>query len=92
MAYCDVIEMPGGGKAFIRMSGRAPELCPFCSKRRHTALCDFPVGGGKTCDLPICDQCRTHIGKDTDYCPRHKDAPGAQANLFSGPQSFLEVK
>lgn len=35
-------------------------------------LCDYPVGDGKTCDLPICAQCRTHVGK-YDFCPIHVD-------------------
>ena len=36
-------------------------------------LCDYPVGEGKTCSLPICNQCRTHIGK-YDFCPVHGEA------------------
>lgn len=92
MAYCEIIDMPDGGRVFLRMTGRRPEVCPFCIKRTHTALCDFPTGNGKTCDAPICDECRTHVGKDTDYCPRHRDAVDTQKSLFSGPQSYIEVR
>ncbi len=50
--------------------------------RAAVALCDATVGtdfNGKpaTCDAPMCEQHRTHVGGDVDYCPRHLHlAPG----------------
>lgn len=34
-------------------------------------LCDYPVGDGKTCDLPLCDACRKNIGEERDLCAIH---------------------
>lgn len=65
---------------------------PVC-RCGHSAdfLCDQPVGGGKTCDLPLCWCCRTVIGEDYDLCPVHAAtwsarAPAVQQELFKGPR------
>lgn len=34
-------------------------------------LCDWPMGRGKTCDLPLCADHARHIGEDRDLCPMH---------------------
>jgi hypothetical protein len=34
-------------------------------------LCDYPVGKGQTCDLPLCSGCRRNIAHDTDFCEIH---------------------
>lgn len=34
-------------------------------------LCDYPVGRGKTCDLPLCYCCREHVGEELDLCLIH---------------------
>ena len=34
-------------------------------------LCDYPIGGGKTCDLNLCDRCKRSIGEDRDLCLVH---------------------
>lgn len=34
-------------------------------------LCDFPVGSGKTCDRPLCDDHRHGVAPDLDYCNAH---------------------
>jgi hypothetical protein len=36
-------------------------------------LCDFPIGGGKTCDLPLCSDHRANIGPERDLCPIHAE-------------------
>jgi len=43
------------------------EEVPVC-RCGHMAdiLCDWPVGRGKTCDLPLCPDCAHHIGDDRD--------------------------
>ena len=86
---CVVVDT-GMGRAIVTMSVRKKDLCA-CGRLR-TALCDFAMGGGKTCDRPICDVCRTHVGKNVDYCPEHRQQAGTQAGLFSGPQNPIEVK
>jgi hypothetical protein len=37
-------------------------------------LCDYPIGGGKTCDLPICDShsYQPDHEKDRHFCPVHQ--------------------
>lgn len=34
-------------------------------------LCDFPVGEGKTCDRPICEEHAAEIGPEVHYCQVH---------------------
>lgn len=34
-------------------------------------LCDYPVGEGKTCDRPLCDEHSSQIGNDIHYCRDH---------------------
>lgn len=37
-------------------------------------LCDFPMGGGKTCDAPLCDKHAIGQGaewEDLHFCPQH---------------------
>jgi len=57
------------GWGFIR--GRLGDPCSCgCIA---VALCDYPVGGGKTCDRKLCNDtpCGHHVGPDTDYCQDH---------------------
>jgi len=37
------------------------------------ALCDFPVGRGKTCDRSICTTCSPDVQPDINYCRGHRD-------------------
>lgn len=34
-------------------------------------LCDFPVGEGKTCDMPLCERHATGIAPNIHYCQGH---------------------
>lgn len=36
------------------------------------ALCDFPVGRGKTCDRAICTACSPDIQPNLNYCAPHR--------------------
>ena len=74
---CEVIDIPGGGRAIIRRS-RRPN-CQFCKQREYTKLCDYrlsvgSVGHSRTCDAKMCDRCATNVGRDLDYCPNHKES------------------
>jgi hypothetical protein len=47
--------------------------CHYCG-RPQQKLCDYPLSGekaGKTCDIPMCERCATHVPPDTDYCRVH---------------------
>jgi hypothetical protein len=48
--------------------------------------CDWPAGGGSTCDLSICGLHRTPVGPNKDYCPMHAADAAHQAGpgLFTG--------
>lgn len=71
MSYCEVISLPGGGTAIVRLTGKAPALCEVCKRHRHTKLCDALVGR-KTCDKKMCDACTVTSGQH-DFCPDHKE-------------------
>lgn len=64
----DEIIDEGGNTQFYCGSG-VVEVC----KCGHMAdfLCDYPSGRGKTCDLPLCQDCRFNIGEERDLCEIH---------------------
>lgn len=48
-------------------------------------LCDFPAGGGGTCDRALCEAHAHQVGKNRHYCPEHQrdtDQPGLFTGLF----------
>ncbi len=47
-----------------------PKVCDLCGVLAD-ALCDWPMGNGKTCDAPLCAKHRVRQGENVDYCPRH---------------------
>jgi hypothetical protein len=67
----------------MKIAGKAPAPCvarttpdnPLVPSQRcfaiSTALCDWPLSDGKTCDAPLCPEHATEVGKDRHYCPRH---------------------
>jgi hypothetical protein len=74
---CVVVKMPGfDGYAIVKMA-RSRKRCGWCD-RAHIALCDHDMGGGKTCDMPLCDRHAEHHAGDIDYCPLHAGAPHGQ--------------
>lgn len=50
-------------------------LGPHCNEAGCTApgdnLCDWPMGRGKTCDLPLCDEHAREVGIDRHFCAVH---------------------
>ena len=66
-----VIDLGNGSRAFICIRGRQRNKpCSVCS-RPGDKLCDFPLGGGKTCDKSLCNRCAVHTHPNTDVCPSH---------------------
>ena len=62
-----------GQKQNMFVCGECVVACAFCG-RVADFRCDYPIGEGRTCDLPICREHKTHrpdIGVDIDYCPHH---------------------
>lgn len=71
--------------AHVKMAAPRRRKCAFCDCPDAKALCDYPMGNGKTCDKPCCSNCRQHIGPDRDYCKDHwtYEARKAQGELFA---------
>lgn len=42
----------------------------FCSDM-SLFLCDWPAGGGRTCDKALCEAHAHHVGPNKRYCPEH---------------------
>lgn len=42
-----------------------------CGAAGCDALCDYPVGKGKTCDLPLCASHAYEVAPNVHYCPGH---------------------
>lgn len=57
-----------GNTGFVCGSGIATCRCGYVADY----LCDGPAGNGKTCDLPICERCRLHVGDELDLCSLHQ--------------------
>lgn len=73
---CNVVTLPDGTRAIVKMAKRRLPLCGFCRQRPADKLCDFKVpvgdvGHTRTCDTPMCYRCATPVGRDLDYCPSH---------------------
>lgn len=58
---CGALALPGDNIANNRI------LCGRMGGR----LCDAPMPGGKTCDLPICNEHAFSGGENVDFCPYH---------------------
>jgi len=58
----------GGGDTFIH--GDLGKHCADCS-RAADQLCDYPIGGGKTCDRSLCEHHGHVVGDDMHYCDTH---------------------
>jgi hypothetical protein len=78
---CEIVTLPGGGRAIVRYSGRRLPRCemPGC-RRPAERQCDYPIAAGKTCDRYLCRDHAVRQGRNRDFCPDH---PG-QGDLFAG--------
>jgi len=61
---------------------RESKPCACCGKPA-VSLCDYPLNRVQTCDMPLCRDCRAHVGMDTDLCPKH-NTPEAIDLIFNG--------
>ncbi len=70
---CNVVRF--GDTTAIVCSRTTRKSCKYCGKAANK-LCDYPLRGakaGKTCDVPMCPTCATHVPPDTDYCRAHAE-------------------
>jgi hypothetical protein len=65
---CYTKKSSDGGKMFI--CGKLGPHCADCAGFGDY-LCDYPVGDGKTCDRPMCDDHATEIAPEVHYCAGH---------------------
>jgi hypothetical protein len=61
------------------------ECCSESGCRRvSTALCDYPMDGGKTCDARLCETHRVRQpGHNRDFCPKHAEANQTRVGIAS---------
>ena len=71
--HCTHVKLPGGVNAIVCGSKPHPKYCTACDKRAPF-LCDWKIGGGKTCDLPICAIHAEQVAEDKHLCPKHSKA------------------
>jgi hypothetical protein len=69
---CEVKKL---GDSFAIACSRGPKAqpCKYCG-RASLKLCDHKLMGvkaGKTCDIPMCERCSTHVEPDLDFCRVH---------------------
>lgn len=58
------------GMSHMHIKGDLGPHCTECSAPGDN-LCDYPVGEGKTCDRPLCDEHCTEVAPDVHYCRGH---------------------
>lgn len=67
---CYVTHLKGGGTVFM-----CGDLGPHCAAEKcadsSDYLCDYPVGEGRTCDLPLCESHAYEVAPNIHYCPGH---------------------
>lgn len=62
---CDVIDIPGGGRAIVCSRGRRAKRKPCATCKE---LCDL-LCDGHGCDKPLCPSCAVSPSRDIDFCP-----------------------
>jgi hypothetical protein len=68
--WCRIVRGEDGVPGFMCGRGAPPAVCR-CGRVDPDYLCDYPMGGGATCDAPLCERCRAHVGDELDLCREH---------------------
>lgn len=66
---CEKYHTGGGGTVIICGRGKRKPVCR-CGYTA-TRLCDWKLGGGRTCDKPMCPKCTHEPAPGKDLCPKH---------------------
>lgn len=69
---CHVMKLPGGGVAIIKCAKTRAKRCA-CGAA-SSLLCDWKMGGERTCDRPMCPACAHEVGPDKHLCGAHHAA------------------
>jgi hypothetical protein len=68
---CIEQRIPGGVAIYCTRGRGGRRAACYACKAPHTALCDWPMPKGGTCDQRLCERHRARQGGDVDYCPAH---------------------
>jgi hypothetical protein len=72
---CEHVNLGGGVHALIRRPAERARKCSVCKvSTKEPRLCDFPIGGGKSCDKVLCRACARPA-------PTSKSAPDVYETL-----------
>jgi hypothetical protein len=65
--FTNPVRIDQGGVTFF--CSTSIEMCydEECGENA-VAVCDFPLAGGGTCDLPMCSRHGKRVGRDRDHC------------------------
>jgi hypothetical protein len=71
---CEYLKLDGGQTVIICGLRRSkPKRCSHAGcEATGTKLCDWPIGGGRTCSKPLCDRHAVRAGRDVDHCLHHE--------------------
>lgn len=70
---CEPVKLQGGGRAIVCSRGQRRKRC-FACDLLESYQCDWKMGGGKTCDRPLCPDHAKQVGPDKHLCPEHIEA------------------
>lgn len=68
---CRVVDLSNGATAIVCTRGKRETCWNRGCDRNSEALCDCPVGDGRTCDRRLCYKHRHRMGAGVDYCSEH---------------------
>ena len=90
-------ELPDGTKITVCGENANFEICAECGQIADI-LCDFPIGGEKTCDRKLCEKCAVEIAPNLHYCKPHFEMwkkfeeSGGVKNVLENVIPFKRIK
>lgn len=70
---CHYVKLPGGGFAIVTAARGRQKRCIVC-RGPGARLCDWKLGGGRTCSRALCNACSFQPSPEKDLCPEHRAA------------------
>ena len=68
---CKTVRVSNKTLAIVCDRGGRKRRCTFCMNWA-TVLCDYPRGGKRTCDKPLCPDHADRVGENQDFCWNHE--------------------
>ncbi len=85
--HCTHVTLPGGISAIVCGSGRRPHTYCVACDQVAAFLCDWKMGGGKTCDRQLCAVHAEEVAENKHLCPAHSKAWAQWRAQRAGKQS-----